>query len=140
MENRYAERLLKQGIKLTSIRMLLLKAIIDKKENFTISDLETELETIDKSTISRVFKLFMEHNLIHYIDDGSGSLKYAVCDEGCDCSINYLHVHFYCVKCKQTICLRDTPIPIADLPEGFTADSINYVVKGCCNRCNKFAT
>jgi Fur family ferric uptake transcriptional regulator len=140
MENRYVERLQKQGIKPTSIRMLLLRAIIDKKKNFSISDLEAEMKTIDKSTISRVFKLFTEHNLIHYIYDGSGSLKYSVCDEGCDCSISYQHVHFYCTKCKQTICLRNTPLPTADLPEGFTADSISYVVKGCCNRCSKFAT
>jgi Fur family ferric uptake transcriptional regulator len=140
MEDRYIERLLKQGIKPTSIRLLVLKAIIDKKENFSISDLEAELGTVDKSTISRTFKLFMEHNLIHSIDDSSGSLKYSVCDEGCDCSVNYLHVHFYCTKCKQTICLRNTPIPTADLPEGFITDSINYIVKGCCNRCNKFAT
>lgn len=140
MEDRYIERLLKQGVKPTSIRLLVLKAIIDKKENFSISDLEVELETVDKSTISRVFNLFREHNLIHSIDDGSGSLKYSVCSEGCDCSVSCLHVHFHCIKCKQTICLRDTPIPIAGLPEDFITDSINYVVKGYCNRCSKFAT
>lgn len=140
MEDRYIERLLKQGVKPTSIRLLVLKAIIDKKENFSISDLEAELETVDKSTISRVFNLFREHNLIHSIDDGSGSLKYSVCNEGCDCSVSCLHVHFHCIKCKQTICLRDTSIPIAGLPEDFITDSINYVVKGYCNRCSKFAT
>jgi Fur family ferric uptake transcriptional regulator len=140
MDDKYTERLLKQGIKPTSIRLLVLKTIIDKKENFSIPELEAEMETVDKSTLSRTFNLFQEHHLIHSTDDGSGALKYAVCDEGCDCSIDYLHVHFYCTKCRQTFCLRNTPIPTVDLPEGFTADSINYVVKGRCSRCAKFAT
>jgi len=140
MEDKYTERLLRQGIKPTSIRLLVLKTILDKKENFSIPDLETELETVDKSTLFRTFNLFLNNNLIHSIDDGSGALKYAVCDEGCDCSIEYLHVHFYCTKCRQTFCLRNTPIPITKLPEGFTTESVNCVVKGCCNRCSKFAT
>ena len=37
------------------------------------------LDTVDKSTIYRTITLFLAHHLIHGIDDGTGSLKYAVC-------------------------------------------------------------
>jgi Fur family ferric uptake transcriptional regulator len=129
------ERLSKQGIKPTSTRILILKDILKRKAVFSLADLETELQTIDKSTIFRTLALFLKQRLIHTIDDGSGSLKYSVCEEDCDCSIERQHVHFYCRECKQTFCLRETQVPTVDLPEGFSSDSINYVVKGLCSSC-----
>ena len=110
------------------------------RNRFTLSDLESELETIDKSTIFRTLILFQQHNLVHTIDDGSGSLKYAICYEGCDCSIDQLHAHFYCTECKKVFCLRDTPIPVIALPDNFSTDTINYVVKGKCDQCRNIAT
>ncbi|MDR1161512.1 MAG: transcriptional repressor [Tannerellaceae bacterium] len=129
------ERLSKQGIKPTSTRILILKVILKRKAVFSLADLETELQTIDKSTIFRTLILFQKQHLVHTIDDGSGSLKYSVCDEDCDCSIERQHVHFYCRECKQTFCLRETQVPTVDLPGGFSSDSINYVVKGLCSNC-----
>ena len=98
-------------------------------------DLETLLDTVDKSTISRTIALFLSHHLIHSIDDGSGSLKYAVCDNSCNCVVQDLHSHFYCEKCHRTFCLEGTHIPVIDLPKGFTLHSINYVLKGVCSEC-----
>ena len=60
----------------------------------SLLDLETLLDTVDKSTISRTIALFLSHHLIHSIDDGSGSLKYAVCDNSCNCVVQDLHSHF----------------------------------------------
>ena len=94
------------------------------------------LDTVDKSTISRTIALFLSHHLIHSIDDGSGSLKYAVCDNSCNCVVQDLHSHFYCEKCHRTFCLEGTHIPVIDLPEGFTLHSINYVLKGICQECS----
>ncbi|MDR0750626.1 MAG: transcriptional repressor [Tannerellaceae bacterium] len=131
------ERLSKQGIKPTSTRILILKTILKRKAVFSLADLETELQTIDKSTIFRTLILFLKQQLIHTIDDGSGSLKYAVCEEGCDCSIERQHVHFYCKECKRTFCFRETQVPLVDIPEGFSSDSINYVIKGLCSHCEK---
>jgi Fur family ferric uptake transcriptional regulator len=78
----------------------------------------------------------LSHHLIHSIDDGSGSLKYAVCDNSCNCVVQDLHSHFYCEKCQRTFCLEGTHIPVIDLPEGFTLHSINYVLKGICQECS----
>ena len=102
----------------------------------SLLDLETLLDTVDKSTISRTIALFLSHHLIHSIDDGSGSLKYAVCDNSCNCVVQDLHSHFYCEKCHRTFCLEGTHIPVIDLPEGFTLHSINYVLKGICQECS----
>ena len=100
-------------------------------------DLETLLDTVDKSTISRTITLFLSHHLIHSIDDGSGSWKYAVCDDSCNCVLKDLHSHFYCEKCHRTFCLEKIHIPVIDLPKGFTLHSVNYVVKGVCAGCSR---
>ena len=100
-------------------------------------DLETLLDTVDKSTISRTITLFLSHHLIHSIDDGSGSWKYAVCDDACNCVLKDLHSHFYCERCHRTFCLEKIHIPVIDLPKGFTLNSVNYVVKGVCAGCSR---
>ena len=51
----------------------------------SMPELERLLPTVDKSTISRALTLFLAHGLIHAVDDGSGTMKYNVCDDDCDC-------------------------------------------------------
>jgi Fur family ferric uptake transcriptional regulator len=135
MEIHYEKLLLKRNIKPTAIRLLLLKAMASKNDVFSLSDLEAELETVDKSTIFRTLTLFQQSRLLHTIDDGSGSLKYALCDETCECRPEQQHVHFYCIACKRAFCLRDTAIPLIVLPKNFSVESINYVIKGTCSKC-----
>jgi Fur family ferric uptake transcriptional regulator len=136
MDSIYLEKLGQRAIKPTAIRLLILRAMMQFERAFSLLDLETYLDTVDKSTISRTIKLFLDNYLIHCIDDGSGSLKYSVCGTECNCDINDLHVHFYCVKCHKTYCLRNTHIPTASLPQHFTLQSINYVMKGLCDHCS----
>ena len=138
-KKKYINRLEKQRIKPTAIRLLVLDAISNKKEIFSLLELEAELGTIDKSTLFRTLTLFQQHMLVHSIDDGSGSLKYSVCDEECDCSPQWQHVHFYCSECNRAYCLREIPIPQVVLPVGFEPKTINHVIKGVCNQCKKFA-
>ena len=128
----YLDILNKRKIKPTAIRLLVLKAMMEFERAFSLLDLENYLDTVDKSTVSRTINLFLDHHLIHCIDDGSGSLKYSVCGEDCSCSIEELHAHFYCLKCHKTFCLRNIPVPTVQLPRNFTLESINYVLKGCC--------
>lgn len=133
----YLDILNKRKIKPTAIRLLVLKAMMEFERAFSLLDLENYLDTVDKSTVSRTINLFLDHHLIHCIDDGSGSLKYSVCGEDCNCSIEELHAHFYCQKCHRTFCLRNIPVPTVQLPRNFTLESINYVLKGCCEDCSK---
>ena len=78
-ETIYLKKLEQREIKPTAIRLLILKTMMQHKEAFSLLDLENELDTVDKSTIYRTITLFLAHHLIHGIDDGTGSLKYAVC-------------------------------------------------------------
>lgn len=135
-ENIYLNKLVQREIKPTAMRLLILRAMMQFDRAFSLLDLETYLDTVDKSTLSRTINLFLKHHLIHGIDDGSGSLKYAVCGNECNCGIDDLHVHFYCTKCHKTYCLRNIHIPTVSLPQHFIAESINYVIKGLCDHCS----
>ena len=131
MENsEYLDRLKKRGIKPTSLRVLILRTMMHENRAVSILDIESELETVDKSTIFRTVTLFLSHHLIHSIDDGSGSLKYAVCGNSCTCAVEDLHSHFYCNSCHKTYCLEGIDVPVVELPVGFSLQSINYVLKG----------
>lgn len=134
-EKLYLKKLALREIKPTAIRLLILRTMMQHKEAFSLLDLENDLDTVDKSTIYRTITLFLTHHLIHAIDDGSGSLKYAVCSNDCNCEVDDLHTHFYCEKCHRTFCLKSIHIPMVTLPQGFTVNSVNYVLKGLCADC-----
>lgn len=141
MMNEYYIKLLgERDIKPTAIRILVLKAMDEFDNAFSLSALEVKLDSVDKSTISRTIRLFHEHQLIHSFDDGSGSVKYSLCSRDCACSISDMHAHFYCNYCKKAFCLQNVAIPDLGLPIGMEAESVNLVIKGFCGKCNKFAT
>lgn len=134
-EKFFLEKMALRDIKPTSIRLLILREMFRGDEAVSLPELERYLPTVDKSTISRTLSLFLLHRLIHVIDDGSGSLKYAVCADDCDCSIDDEHTHFYCENCHRTFCLKNIQVPVVELPDGFKLNSINYVLKGLCPEC-----
>ena len=122
-------------IKPTAIRMLVLEVMLNHDAAFSLSDLESEMGTMDKSTLSRTINLFHEHHLIHSIDDGSGSIKYSVCRDDCQCSLGDMHLHFHCNKCGNTYCMESISIPNIPLPQNFLLESVNFVMKGVCAQC-----
>ncbi len=117
------------------MRQLVLKALTDQKTALSLSELEQKFDRVDRVTLYRTLKTFEENKLIHSIDDGTGSTKYALCQEACECHSDDLHVHFHCVKCGQTYCLHDIHIPDIPLPQGFSLENVNMVVKGICANC-----
>lgn len=135
-EKYYLDKLALREVKPTSMRLLILRTMIRGNEMVSMSDIERLLPTVDKSTISRTLSLFLFHRLIHCIDDGSGSLKYAVCGDDCACIVEDEHTHFYCETCHRTFCLKQIHVPVVPLPEGFTLTSVNYVLKGICPECS----
>lgn len=136
-ENDAVQRLEQKGIKPTSNRILVLEMLERSSHPVCLLDLENMIETMDKSSIFRVLTLFLEHDMAHAIEDGSGSLKYEVCTSNGKCTCSDRHVHFYCESCHQTFCFKTMHIPEIELPEGFTSHSANYVIKGECPKCKK---
>lgn len=146
MPSPLAEHILEQReIKPTALRLLILQAMMQAGCAVSLTDLETKLGTVDKSTIYRTLTLFLSHHLVHQVEDGSGHTKYALCAEQCHCgedrhrSLRDLHPHFYCECCQRTFCFRDQHIPAVDIPEGFHLHSANYVLKGICPECRRKA-
>jgi len=135
MKNNQDKQLEIRNIKPTAIRELVLKVLSEQGAAISLADLEQTFEKVDKVTLYRTLKTFEENKLIHSIDDGTGSVKYALCKETCQCNPEDLHVHFLCLKCKHTYCLNDTFIPSITLPVNFKLETINMVVKGICSNC-----
>lgn len=135
MNQEYEERLERHGIRPTSIRVMILRAMEVFDRAFDMNDLEKALDTVDKSSVFRTLSLFMEHHLIHGIDDGSGSVRYSLCDDGTICSLESQHIHFACTSCRKTFCIRDVRVPVTGLPAGFVLQDVNYVLKGLCPEC-----
>ena len=128
-------KLQSKNIKPTAMRQLVLKVLIKQKKAINLNELERNFDNVDRSTLFRTLKTFQDNNLIHSIDDGTGSVKYALCEDSCICEPEDLHVHFLCQKCGQTFCFKDLPVPQPKLPEGFNFDNANFVVKGTCSSC-----
>lgn len=137
MSDRTDKKLKDRNIKPTAMRQLVLQALTDVKTAISLSELENKFEKVDKATLYRTLKTFEKNKLIHSIDDGTGSVKYALCRESCECHPEDLHVHFLCTICGQTYCLTDIPVPTINLPAKFQLESVNMVVKGVCSSCTK---
>ena len=137
----FTQELDKRGIAATPIRILVLKTMHSEQYAVSLTDLESKMLTVDKSSIFRTLTLFLSHHLVHCIDDGSGSLKYALCSPNCHCGegmhddTGELHTHFYCERCHRTFCLRGLPVPMVKLPKDFKLHTANYVLKGLCPNC-----
>lgn len=130
------ERMESRGVKPTAVRLLVFTALQQAACPQSVAELEDYLQTVDKSTIFRTLTLFLEHHLIHGIEDGSGSVKYELCSGERECSVHDMHLHFFCEQCHRTFCFKDMPIPDIDLPEGFIMHGVNFVIKGVCSECS----
>lgn len=129
------KKLNSKNIKPTAMRQLVFQVLSEQKTATSLPELETKFEKADKVTLYRTLKTFEKNKLIHKIEDGTGAVKYALCQDSCDCHPEDLHVHFFCVKCKNTYCLNDIPVPAINLPVNFSLESVNMVVKGICANC-----
>ena len=133
MDKSCIELLESYGIKPTANRILVLDAMLRAGCSLSLSDLEAGLETVDKSSIFRTLNLFRQQQLVHSFEDGSGSEKYEIIWLGADTG---MHTHFYCEVCHETYCLKMINVPSVSLPDGFEIRSVNYTIKGVCDRCS----
>lgn len=133
------EKLQRAGVRPTAVRLLIYRLMLKASHPLSSLDIETILETVDRSTISRTLTIFIEHDLIHPIDDGSGSVKYDACLSAHGHTVSDMHVHFRCVVCGKTFCLPSTAVPPVNLPDGYVMESVNYVITGKCPSCSHSA-
>lgn len=126
-----------KNIRITAMRLLIYKFLAEKKVAVTLSDIENAFEKADRTTLYRTIKTFEEKDIVHQIDNGTGIIKYALCEPGCNCDLETdLHLHFHCNNCNETVCLTAHKIPQIRVPDGFVSENVNLVVKGICDKCS----
>lgn len=123
------------GVKPTANRLLIARALQDANRPLSLMELETQLETIDKSNVFRALAAFREAHLVHVLEDAGDGVRYELCHSHDEEHDDDVHVHFYCTRCHKTYCLEDTPVPPVAVPEGFNPESVSYLVKGICPEC-----
>ena len=128
----------KYGLRITDVRVMILKLFINSKVALSEFNVEQKLENIcDRVTVYRTLKRFVEKGLIHKVLDEGNIVKYAIC--GSDCSVEnhqHEHVHFKCNVCGSTVCLENIPIQKVELPVGYKQEESNFLVLGTCKNCN----
>ena len=124
----------RHGVKPTANRLLIARALQEAGRPLSMTELETRLETIDKSNVFRTLTAFREAHLVHALEDAGDGVRYELCHSHSN-EDDDVHVHFYCTRCHRTYCLEDTPVPPVKVPEGYEAESVSYLVKGICPEC-----
>ena len=124
-------------IKPTANRFLVARTLHDAEQPLSLLELEAIIGTVDKSTILRTLNLFRENHLVHVIESGDGCVRYEICKSHHHDEDEDAHLHFFCEKCGQTICLSDKHIPQIELPDGYITHSANFMIKGLCPKCAK---
>lgn len=135
MKEKATEILEKACIKATPNRLLVMDALLAADHPVSLIELETDLQTLERSSVLRVLSLLLEHDVVHVMEDGRGVSKYEVCRGKEHCSVDDMHVHFYCECCDRTFCFEDNRIPRMNIPADFDIRSANFMLKGICPRC-----
>jgi Fur family transcriptional regulator, ferric uptake regulator len=133
-----SNRLLKDfRLRTTQTRQEILHLFLKRDYALSHGDIEKEIDnSLDRVTVYRTLKTFLDKGLIHKVLDDEGSLKYALCNEACSVAgHHHNHVHFKCTKCGQTNCLTNVEIPAVKLPKGYKPKEINLLIQGVCEAC-----
>ena len=131
------EKLMEQhGVRPTANRMLIARALSEAGRPLSMTELESALETVDKSNIFRALTLFRDVHLVHALEDSGEGVRYELCHSHDHDSDDDLHVHFYCEKCHRTFCLEDLPVPEVSAPSSYEIHSRSYTLKGLCPECS----
>ena len=127
-----------KAVRITPMRQLLLEYFLQHNKTFGLIELENAFPKSDRITMYRTLKTFEERGIIHGINNGTGEVKYALCDEHCT-TIHHIdqHPHFQCEQCKQISCIDSLVIPKMELPKGYIQKEMTMMIKGICPDCQE---
>lgn len=138
MANDVSNRLLRDfRLRNTPSRQEILLLFLARDYALSHGDIEKSVSnTLDRVTVYRTLKTFLDKGLIHKVLDDEGSLKYALCSDACSTTGHqHNHVHFKCTTCGQTNCLN-VEIPSVKLPKGYKPKELNVLIQGVCDQCS----
>ncbi len=132
------EEILKQKeINPTAMRLLILDYFLKQDSAVSLSDLESDFDYSDRTTLFRTLKTFEKKGLLHSINDGH-TTSYALCMD--DCSEEHhadRHIHFCCISCKKIFCLPKVKTPDIEIPSDFELGKLDIIAHGLCSECRK---
>lgn len=137
MEKYVLDLLERHSIKPTPNRILVIKTLLNSEYPLSLVEIESQLETVEKSSVFRVLTLFVEKDLVHTLEDGRGIVKYEICEGHDNHSASDMHAHFYCEKCQRVFCLENINTSAAGIPDEYLIKSVNFMIKGICPDCRK---
>ena len=134
-ENELISLMQEHGVRVTANRLVIARALAASGRPLSMMELETMVETIDKSGVFRTLQQFRESGLVHVLEDSGEGVRYELCHSHGDHDDD-LHVHFYCEKCHRTFCLDSVPVPSVSIPSGFSPRTSSHLIRGLCPSCS----
>lgn len=131
------EILKKHNLKRTACREEILKAVMKADQALSENEIkETFKGNYDRTTLYRSFKTLEDYNIIHRIVIENHLVKFAL-----HVAVNHkdLHAHFFCNQCNTVKCMYSVPVQEYHLPDGFSNDDTEVIIKGTCADCKKTA-
>ncbi|SRR5690606_948325 len=124
------------GLRSTPAREDVLTVFLERDYALAYGDIERAIRgDLDRVTVYRTLKTFLDRGLVHKVLDDAGVLKFALCSDACtEATHRHDHVHFKCSVCEQTSCL-EVDVPEIRLPTGYTVRETNLLIQGICQNC-----
>ena len=123
------------GARLTRPRTRVLMFLLDQGRPLTHHEIHEQLpgEALDTVTLYRVLEWLTEHGMVHRIAGADQVWRFSTSAGKTD----HDHAHFQCTSCDSVTCFNDTPLPRRlKMPEGFTSQEVDFLIKGTCPRCS----
>jgi Fur family transcriptional regulator, ferric uptake regulator len=130
-----AESLIKAtGARLTRPRTRVLMFLLKQNKPLSHTEIHERLpgEPMDSVTLYRVLEWLHQNDLVHRIAAADQVWRFSATPEKHD----HEHAHFQCTSCDTVTCFNDMPLPRRiKMPEGFTSQEVDILIKGTCPRC-----
>ena len=124
-------------VKKTSPRVSIIQALQTDCNPLSESEVKEKMGALyDRITFYRSVQTLEEAGIIHRIVADNTVVKYALNQCEKDHQHTTDHVHFFCTRCNSLVCLNGVKTQAYELPEGFTSNQCDVVIKGMCNKCN----
>jgi Fur family ferric uptake transcriptional regulator len=122
-------------LKRTSCREGILEVVMNADQALSEREIRTRLAgNYDRTTFYRSFKTLVDHRILHKIVVDNQLIKYALDNL---VSHSCAHAHFYCNKCNKVKCMETIPIKKYHLPDGYSDDETEVIIKGICVNCKR---
>jgi Fur family ferric uptake transcriptional regulator len=125
------------GVRLrrTPGRILLLSVLLKAKTPLTHDELFERVRRrhIDRVTVYRALRAFMEAGVVHRIEAGDRLWRFAVCGT---VHQGHCHPHFTCRVCGTVECLKDVALPrLKESRRAYSVEEQEMYMRGVCARC-----